>query len=538
MPTTNSITNNFFYPKDIPDFVQELLFENTLHSQNHRNKTAGLLISDPGIGKTSSIKLYPYYSLQKENNERLAAFVAENPKFKSLQGFEFKYYPETIDTAEWENSVIKQTVEQLKAKGISELDEILNVLLKYPFVAVVTATQADFLSAEDISGLLSSNSDLKQIESMSRIVEYLKRHSNVDKTPSFNEKALEYVDAYMNSDKTKSDLRNISKFDMTEWEEKIWNYEKDPNIKYIILLLDDITRTTNILNVLMPMFQEGMVGQRKLPINCSVILTSNDSSSESGFNNLDILDDGQSDRVIAKYISFDFESWAEHARTKEQVHDFVILFLETNRDIVSNRIISPRKLSQLGQAITYRFGESFSFYDNPEDKEKLLKILRHHLLGNPKNKLDTIYNSMLAFFDKVGKEVTAFVHEFFTVGFTENLKKKMAKFNENGDITILATIAHKLNEFMFNNALTITESQAKSYSDFYMDMDKETSLPLHIKYTVLSLVHKTGVLGEKKNKSEEERKKFLFLYDLSTPICEFLSIKREEEAKKYNGSEK
>lgn len=461
------MNKNSIKPTDIFLEIDELIFQNTKNTEKQRKKFTLELLGSPGIGKTQCVENYPFYHLAKVNKEIIFNILKKDIDIK---------YKKTNKTIE------EQTKEILEKNNISnkDIEKCLKQIKKSPLIAVKIVRQSDIIVPEDISGLPSSDSDLKQIETILNICEKL------------NLKELEKViltqfeitiNNILKRGSSDSEFRNTSKFDFTEWEKDVHTLAE--TYEHVILLLDDITRSAannpSILNVIMPIFQEYYVGQRKLPDNCSVIVTSNEKENDSGEINYVVdFDQAQKDRLRTKKICFDYQDWKQWAEEND-VHETIIYFLEDKLDYIKEEIITPRRLSELGQCLSNKFGKELNL---EKDKEEIFKTLNFHLNDSKNKKYLNILTEYIGFLKILDSEIKTFLKEFFEKGYNEELKTKIKSINKKGETIKLNIITNQIYQTLINTPLK--ETQINHIIKFFND----ENLPISNKFNILNLLHK------------------------------------------------
>jgi hypothetical protein len=466
-----AINNNINYcstPKDLFEFVEEQLFQNAKNVETGKRKLSTCILGAPGIGKTSVLEQFPILRLEKINSQIISTY---------LENFIVKY--NTFETIEVQNERILSMI----SISNKEKEELTKKLLTKPETKIVMVSQADIIVAEDISGLPSSDSEYSSLgklynlalvyhdsknnnESKELIDFFLKRIGTVLKQNSVGNVSFE-------NDEIKNTVdRNVTKFDFTEWEKKVHDIHlNEPDIKHIILVLDDITRAaahnTAILNVLMPVFQQYTVGQRPLPSNCSVVITSNEEESENGqFNYVGKLDEAQTDRLFTTKVIFNMEDWQDHARNNH-VHESVILFAQHQPKLFDpkNNSITPRRLTQLGQALYNKFGTSAEIFNkNVESNKELVKTLKMQL-GDPNNaNYAQVITSFIGFLKNTGGDAMKFIEEL-KQGFSPKLQQRLETFKNSGETVKINIIIHKILDII--NYVKIDATFKKAIIDLF-----------------------------------------------------------------------
>jgi hypothetical protein len=139
-------------PAEIKEAIDELIFQNSENSHKGRKKFTLELIGSPGIGKTQGAEEYPYENLSELNTK-----IAQ----KIIPGFVFSYKKPSNG-----NTIEKQSIDQLNntSHGEKDKEKVLASIRNKPAVAVKMVRQSDIIVPEDISGLPTSESDLRQLE--------------------------------------------------------------------------------------------------------------------------------------------------------------------------------------------------------------------------------------------------------------------------------------------------------------------------------------------------------------------------------------
>lgn len=531
-------------PESITDFVEELIWQNTQNIKHGHRKLAGMLIGSPGIGKTESVEVYPVNSLERFNNRIVEKY--------DIKGFKFSY---EIDR---ENSIEKQSIDQLNNTALPDdmKKRILSEIKKTPFVATVVVSQSDIIVPEDISGLPSSESDSAKNKALLELTLVMIESANTDlMTLDAKKKEIENTlksnkddvklknelssinakiskleakisDLYFFKDEIeqtalnllthvfkaddlsvgKIDLRSTTKFDFTEWEKKVWDQitSIDSNIEHVILCLDDITRSANnnpgILNVLMPILQQGRVGQRDLPAPCTVIITSNEAESETGATNYVMdLDEAQQDRLFAKKIKFRFDDWDRHA-DRNLVHDSVRLFFRYNTKYMIEHHITPRRATQLGQALYNKFGHDQTFVSpDSENNTEFMKTM-YCQLGDSRNKnYHIIMNAFIAFLRTISNDTLTFITKLMNDGWSDETKATIQKFKDSGETVKISIIVHKVREKVSKEHMT--DKQLNAVIDFFND----DLIPINLRFTMIESNNKMLQIYHKLQEGSADR---------------------------------
>lgn len=476
--------NNINYnstPSELFEFIEEQLFQNEKNVETGKRKLSTCILGAPGIGKTSVLEQFPILRLEKLNSNIISEYI-ENVNIK------YNVFEDISVQNERTLSML-----QLSKK---EREDLTKKLLTKSDTKIVMVSQADIIVAEDISGLPSSDSEYNSLAKLyhlsdiynskykndesSKLQEYfLKRIGTVLKQNSKNEIDLETEEIKNTVD------RNVTKFDFTEWEKKVHDiHMNEPDIKHIILVLDDITRAaahnTAILNVLMPVFQQYTVGQRPLPINCSVVITSNEEESENGqFNYVGKLDEAQTDRLFTTKAIFSLEDWQAHAR-ENHVHESVILFGQHTPRIFDPKtcLITPRRLTQLGQALYNKFGRSSEIFSKNADSNKELNKTLRMQLGDPNNaNYGKVINEFLTFLKNTGGEAMKFIEDL-KKGFTNELKARLESYKTSGETVKINIIVHKLLDII--NLIKIDSTFKNAIIDLFIE---KNALPENLLFT-------------------------------------------------------
>lgn len=469
MAINNSI-NYSSSPKDLFNFIEEQLFQNEKNVNSGKRKLSTCILGAPGIGKTSVLEQFPILRLEKINSSIISEYI---------ENYIIKY--NMYEDISFQNDKILSMI-QLSEK---EKKILSGRLLNKPETKIVMVTQADIIVAEDISGLPSSDSEYSSLEKLYKLANIYHESSNTNESQKVKDFFLKRIGTVLKQNsKENFDLeteeikntvdRNVTKFDFTEWEKKVHDiHVNEPDIKHIILVLDDITRAaahnTAILNVLMPVFQQYTVGQRPLPSNCSVVITSNEEESENGqFNYVGKLDEAQTDRLFTTKAIFNMEDWQEHSRNN-QVHESVVLFAQHTPRLFdpTNNLITPRRLTQLGQALYNKFGVSSEIFNkNADSNMELAKTLRMQL-GDPNNaNYANVMNLFLGFLKNTGGEAMKFIEDL-KKGFSPELKTKLETFKNAGDTVKINIIVHKLLDII--NLIKIDAKFQKAIIDFFTE---------------------------------------------------------------------
>lgn len=492
------------FPSDIVELIHEQIYQNEFFSKNGENKITTFFYGPPGVGKTEILLNYPIYRLEKLNNDILK---------ENNINLEIKYnLYESIDS---QNEMI--------LVGIP--NEIKNKILSEKDVAVVLVTQSDFIAPEDISGLPNSSSELSILLDSIKLKEKYYLYSD-SKVKNFDE-TLKLIDSALSGSKLVNE-RNTTKFDYTEWELKVHNYATDKNIKHILLILDDVTRAasnnTAIMNVLMPIFQKGIVGQRILPKNCSVIVTSNESQDTDG----DIyfvpeLDKAQNDRLFKFKVDFNREQWIDYASI-QNIHPLAIEFVRTHSTVFEK--ITPRRYSQFGRMLYNRFNTVKKI-----DKSMLSNLLNFNFNDVNNQHYQQLIVEFKNFTSNVSNEIDEFIEMMDSTGFSEDVKVKFNTFIENNDIVKMNIIVHKLGNLLTSEILT--EKMIESINGLFFEDDMVPDGLLHNLKHLNKKMFNMDVLLRNEKKEDEN---LLKIYIQSKTILDKI-FQRLIERKKINDSE-
>jgi len=456
-------------PEDLYDFLDELKFQNTFNAENNWSRYAGLLIGSHGIGKTASVIDFPLIEIEKLNTK-----IAR----KHIKHFKFIY-------TTFDGSVEKQSLEQLQNAGIDKetIDWIMGDIYKKPITKVIIVDQSAIIVPEDISGLPSSSSDVTKLLELRKVADILQIDPKV-----INKKLGAIISKYSkeNEETTEAGARYTTKFDFTEWEKQIHDSIAEEEIQHVILLLDDITRSANnnpgVLNVLMPILQQGSVGLRPLPKNCSVVLTSNfDYDETTGDTNYVVnLDSAQKDRVFTRIVKFNFDDWKLYAE-RNNVHEVIIAFAYYNMDLIRQNKISPRRLTQLGQSLYNKYKHSQVFVsDNVSENEELYKTLTFHLGDNRDGSAHAkILSHFISFIQNVSKDTNNFVEMFLKTGWKKETREIIENFIKKGESVKVSICVHKLQDIIGKQI--IKEERLKDFSDLFND----EIIPSYLRWTIL-----------------------------------------------------
>jgi len=215
-------------PATIKNEIDELIFQNTKNVHYGRKRFTLELIGSPGIGKTMAVEEYPYRNLS-EVNSKIASKIISKP-------FTFNYRKPYNG-----NTIEKQSLDQLEmtqhSKDIKQ--KIMDAIHLKPLVAVKIVRQSDIIVPEDISGLPTSESDLRQLEILHNIT---KDKTYVEYKEIIQKRILNLLSNVFKKDViNSSELRNTSSFDFTEWEKEVHDLSKEYD--HVLLVLDDITRS-------------------------------------------------------------------------------------------------------------------------------------------------------------------------------------------------------------------------------------------------------------------------------------------------------
>lgn len=483
-------------PADIKVEIDEQVFQNTQNLLAGRKRFTLELIGSPGIGKTQGVEQYPIEDLEDFNTKVVQEF---------MPGFRFKYkFPKgdnSIENQSWEQINNTSHPEEIKKK-------VFELIRKTPRIAVKVVRQSDFTVPEDISGLPTSESDLRQLEILASLCRTDPRFEEYKiQVENKIEIILKNIFGVGNGEEI-TELRNTSKFDFTEWERDV--HELAKTHEHVILVLDDITRSAannpSLLNVLMPILQEGFVGQRKLPGNCSVVITSNEQESDTGgFNYSQNWDEAQKDRLRSKKIRFIMEDWINWAKDNN-VHESIILFSKEHPHYFRDGIITPRRMSELGQSITNKFGRNNVSLDDPKVNEQLLKTIYFHLGDSNHANYITVITDFVTFLEDVSSEINKFMELFRKNGWNDENKKIIKGIVSRGETIKLMITIHKICNMMTKELLNPIEK--KAVVDIFAD-NSEDAIPANIRYQIFNVACEWTNQYEKRaarNTSAEEDK--------------------------------
>lgn len=458
-------------PAGIKTEIDELIFQNTQNSHYGRKKFTLELIGSPGIGKTQGVEEYPYQNLS-EINSKIAMEIISKP-------FHFSYRKPSNG-----NTIERQSIEQLEETNYSKIikQKIIDAIHLQPLVAVKVVRQSDIIVPEDISGLPTSESDLRQLEILHNITkdpEYADYKNDASKKIKT---LLENV--FRKKNENASELRNTSSFDFTEWEKEVHDLSKE--YQHVLLVLDDITRSaannTSILNVLMPIFQESYIGQRQLPSNTSVIVTSNEKESDDGGINYVVdFDQAQKDRLRTKKVLFNFRDWENWAKFND-VHESVILFAKQKQHYFDKNIITPRRLSELGQSIFNKFGNSNISIDNDKQNDELIKTIYFHLGDSKHANYLTVITDFISFLKEITNEVNKFLESFKKNGWNAENKKAIQNMRDGGETIKLMIIIHKICDSMSNEILP--KHECRAIIELFNDND---AVPFNLRFNIYNV---------------------------------------------------
>lgn len=489
-------------PDKIFDFVEEQLFQNKKNVASNKRKITTMFIGSPGIGKTEVLENFPLEQLAKINSRVIREYI---PKFKL-------HYNCVEDIKNQTEKALKST--SLKKK---EIDDILDKILLQPITAVVVVRQSDIIVPEDISGLPSSSSEFEMIHQLYNLAS-IEQHKGKDEDPDLIEykavlkekiKHSLKMNCYsheenqgINNDSVID--RNTTKFDFTEWEKKVHDInDNKPHIEHILLVLDDITRTANgstgILQVLMPVFQQYVVGQRPLPAKCSLAVTSNEEQSEGSdeINYVTKLDQAQKDRLFCIKVGFDLNSWIEYARTAN-CHESTILFAKHNPKIFKDFWITARRYTQLGQAIYNKFGDSSElFSDDVANNIELIKTLRLQLGDANNGNYTRLVNEFMAFLRDTGNDAFKFI-EKLRKGYDKSAQDDIKKLKADGKNVTLNIISHKIKDIITKTVIP------KEFQDAIIKLFSDSDvLPENICYSMVE-IYQNMIEDHAKLKSAEK----------------------------------
>lgn len=426
--------------KEIPNIINEQLYQNEFSTNS---KITTYFYGPPGVGKTEIVKNFPLYRLQLLNNKKL----------KKL-GFDKPLVYNTYESIEKQHADLNLTRFELQTK----ID-----------TAVVYVSQSDIIVPEDISGLPSSISDIEILIEKIKLAELCKKF-NPDSTylDSLLHMAKHVLEFSINNEDEKllkTLDRNTTKFDYTEWEQKLHTLAINSDIKYIILLLDDITRSANnnttILNVLMPLFQLNLVGQRPLPKNCSIVVTSNEVSGDDEFFYVPELDPAQNDRLFKIKVDFDFATWKEYA-IKNKLHHQAIGFAEKHKSIFNK--VTPRRWTQFAKMLYNTYG------DSPIDDVKNISTLLKLNFGDSDNQnYQTLIESFKIYLNPEGDEVGEIISKIIKFGYTDEIYNYISNLVKTNQTLKLRTFCHS-----FINLITtdiINENVKKAFKEIFLSSE-------------------------------------------------------------------
>jgi hypothetical protein len=458
-------------PATIKDEIDELIFQNTKNAHLGRKKFTLELIGSPGIGKTQAVEEYPYRNLSEVNSKIASKIISKT--------FNFNYRKPSNG-----NTIERQSIEKLETTQHSKevKKKVLDAIHKKPLIAVKIVRQSDIIVPEDISGLPTSESDLRQLE----ILHNITKDSEYGEYKEYAVKKIKSLlsNVFKKEGVNASELRNTSSFDFTEWEKEVHDLSKD--FDHVVLVLDDITRSaannTSILNVLMPIFQEAYIGQRQLPPNSSVIVTSNEKESDDGGINYVVdFDQAQKDRLRTKKILFKYQDWEDWAKLND-VHESVILFTKQKQHYFTKGIVTPRRISELGQSITNKFGNNDISMDNPEQNENLIKTIYFHLGDSKHANYLTVITDFITFLKEITNEVNNFIKAFRDMGWNKDNKLAIQNMRNSGETIKLMIIVHKISDLMSKQILSKAES--KAIVEIFNDND---ALPFNLRFNIFNV---------------------------------------------------
>jgi hypothetical protein len=401
--------------KEIPNIINEQLYQNEFSTNS---KITTYFYGPPGVGKTEIVKNFPLYRLQLINNEKLKKLGINNPIVYN-----------TYDSIEKQHVDLNLTRFGLYTK----ID-----------TAVVYVSQSDIIVPEDISGLPSSISDIEILIEKIKLAELCKKFNAeskyLDSLLNIANNVLEFSINNEDEKLLKTLDRNTTKFDYTEWEQKLHTLATNSDIKYIVLLLDDITRSANnnttILNVLMPLFQLNLVGQRPLPKNCSIVVTSNEVSGDDEFFYVPELDPAQNDRLFKIKVDFDFDTWKEYAVTNK-LHHQAIGFAEKHKSIFNK--VTPRRWTQFAKMLYTTYGNT------PIDDVKNISTLLKLNFGDSDNQnYQNLIESFKIYLNPEGDEVGKIISEIIKSGYTDEIYAYITNLVKTNQTLKLRTLCYSL----------------------------------------------------------------------------------------------
>lgn len=489
-------------PRDISLYVDEQLTHNEIFTNENKKKISLRFYGSPGVGKTEILERFPVYRLENINTRIINKFI-ENYKIT------YNYF-NPIDKQN--ENILKDLNDNYKIKNhiIKEIEKSL----LYDFeTAVVVVRQSDIILPEDISGLPSSTSE---IGNFLNIISLAKLYKETNPKSKYYEDFLEKTEIILkniiksdNKNNGEISTRNTTKFDYTEWEWELHKLSNYKNIKNTLLVLDDIFRSASnnptILNVMMPIFQQSIVGQRPLPENCSVVITSNEEQSSNGeINYVTSLDHAQKDRLFSYKIVFDVDDWAKHAKIIN-VHPVAINFILSNPHVLDDEkgYVSPRRWTRFGEILYNKFGLNEEILYNGEGLEQLNFLLKFNFGDETELKYKTLISEFKNFVTEIINEVNIFL-DLLKVNKHLDMYKKLI---DGGQTLKINIIVHKLIKLFTENILD--ENFCKNITTFFGD---EHLLPDSIKSS-LRIVSKTLLAMEfrlKDDMKHDENFKKLF----------------------------
>lgn len=478
-------------PKQILGLVSEQIYQNKINVKNKRRKYTTCLVGSPGLGKTQVSEEYPFHDLSVYNTSIVQKTY--------LPGFEFHYVkPSPINTIEQQS---KHQLDTNTSLSDEIKEKILKEILHAPRIGIVVVNQSSIIVPEDISGLPSSESDIHRLETLLRIS---KESEVFEKYRGEIESKLKNIfdNTFTGAENVGSEARNTSKFDYTEWEKEV--HDKAKYYDHVLLILDDVTRAANqnpgILNVIMPIFQESRIGQRELPPNCSVIVTTNEEESDSEkANYVQAFDEAQTDRLRKFKLKFNFNDWMEWAKIHD-VHESVIYFLKDNQTLITKHVITARRISEIGQALTNKFGQTgfdFDLSENVDRSNDLMQTLYYHLGDGTNEGYVNVLTSFISFLKNVHGEVSNFLKSLEKEGWTQKNKDTIKKIKKDGDQIKLMIISHKLTEQM--SSIVLGEKLEEGVIGIFGEDSEELSLPFNLRMNMYQAATQWSKLQKESN---------------------------------------
>lgn len=497
-------------PKDMFMYINEQLEQNSEFSKRNERKIATHFYGSPGVGKTEICEKIPLYRLEDQNTKIIRKFI---PKYK----LSYNHY-ESIPIQN-QNIIANLDVD----RDIKEL--IKEQLLDVFDTAVVVVRQSDIMTQEDLSGLPSSSSDVRNLVDL---VTLAKSHKDIDHKSPFLANLLKQSETVLeniNNTNANPSHRNTTKFDYTEWELKVHTIAKDKNIKYIILVFDDIFRSAinnaAILNVMMPIFQQSIVGQRLLPANCSVVITSNESETENGeFNYVRNLDQAQKDRLFSYKVVININDWIKYAKSNK-VNKLAIDFIYNNKKIFDEKdgLVTPRRWTQFGCTLYNKF-KDLDVKEILKNKNSIDFLLKFNF-GDSNNKK---YVLLIQNFKSYLTDIDNKTFEFITLlkqNFNEETIKAFNELKLVGHTLKVNIIVHKLIDIIKTEVLTDVE---KDNIKLFFESDLLTD---SMKYTLRTLNEFMINLYELKTGDEFKENIYSQISYIIKPTLELLAVKKK-----------